>query len=571
MNSPAAGPATTAKGSARRVAYFSMEIALHATIPTYAGGLGVLAGDMLRSCADLGVPIVGVTLVHRRGYFRQKLTSEGRQEEESAPWSPETQAVRCSPFVSVEIAGRSVRLQLWRVLVGDGRQPTVPVILLDTNHPDNTPADRTITDVLYGPGDPGRIAQEIVLGVGGVRALRALGHDGIEVFHLNEGHAAFAGLELLREEHERHGRWDLAQVRKRCVFTTHTPVPAGHDQFDYQLADGSLSSLIPAGLLRELCGGERLNMTSLALNLSHYVNGVARAHRIVSEHMFPGHPIGHITNGVHSASWTCDSFRALYDRQLPGWREDPALLRQVLGIAAEPIWQAHSAAKAQLIAAVRDRAGRAFAPDVLTIGFARRSTAYKRASLLFRDRERLRRLGKRRLQVVFAGKAHPSDQEGKELIAQVFASARALGDDIPVVYLADYDTELAKTVVAGVDLWLNTPLRPLEASGTSGMKAAHNGVPSVSVLDGWWVEGCIEGITGWAIGAAFNPAQGREAADEQDAEDLYHKLETAILPTFYDDRSRWISIMQHAISLNASFFNTHRMVQQYVANAYLYS
>ena len=553
----------------RRVAYLSMEIAIDPRMPTYAGGLGVLAGDMLRSCADLGEAVVGVTLVHRLGYFRQTLAADGAQREEPSPWRPEDFARRRDETVTVEVQGRSVRLTLWQLDVVGAGGHTVPVILLDADRPENSPADRALTDALYGDGPSYRIGQEMLLGIGGVRALRALGHTHIETFHLNEGHAAFATLELLREEKAATGRWDPAAIRQRCVFTTHTPVPAGHDQFDYGMAADWLRSHTPVDTLAELAGRDRLNMTSLALNLSHYVNGVARAHRDVSEHMFPGHPIGHITNGVHSATWTCESFRSLFDRHLPGWRDDPAMLRQALGIAAEPIWRAHAAAKARLLAAVAEASGRKLDPDVLTLGFARRSTDYKRAGLLFRDIGRLRALGKGKLQIIYAGKAHPRDGDGKQLIRHIVAAGRELDADIPVVYLANYDVALAKLVVSGVDVWLNTPLRPLEASGTSGMKAAHNGVPSLSVLDGWWIEGWVEGLTGWAIGKPFDPGVDRQTADRDDADDLYRKLETAIVPTFYGDRPRWIAIMQHAIALNASYFNTHRMVQQYVANAYI--
>jgi glycogen phosphorylase len=552
-----------------RVAYFSMEIALDPRIPTYAGGLGVLAGDMLRSCADLGEFVVGITLVHRLGYFRQKLAADGGQSEEAAPWNPGDFASRQPVSAAVTIEGRTVRIAIWRYDVLGSGGHVVPVLLLDTDDPQNSPADRALTNALYSDGDSYRIAQEVVLGIGGVRALRALGWTGIDVFHLNEGHAAFATLELLREEFQKSGRWDVEPVRRSCVFTTHTPVPAGHDQFSHELARRVLGDALPEEVLVKHGGPDRLNMTLLALNLSHYVNGVARTHRDVSQHLFPGHAIGNVTNGVHSATWTSPPFRALFDHHLTGWRDDPALLRHVLGLAPEPIWQAHCAAKQDLLGEVAKRSGITLDPNRLTVGFARRSAAYKRGDLLFRDLERLRRLGKGKLQVLYAGKAHPQDEDGKTLIRHVFAAAAALGPDVPVIYLPDYDVELAKLLVSGTDLWLNTPLRPLEASGTSGMKAAHNGVPCLSVLDGWWVEGWIEGVTGWSIGGAFNPRADRASTDRDDVDDLYRKLENVILPLFHDDRARWISVMQHAIALNASFFNSHRMVQQYVANAYM--
>jgi glycogen phosphorylase len=560
----------TAMPDPRRVAYFSMEIFLDERLPTYAGGLGVLAGDMLRACADLRVPVVAVTMLYRKGYFRQRLRSDGGQEESADDdWQPGSMLQRLPESVQVTIEGRTVRVDAWRFdVVGRGGF-VVPVLLLDTGHPENQPNDRALSDSLYGDGDSYRLAQEIVLGIGGVRMLRALGFSQLQTFHLNEGHAALAGIELMREDWSRTGVWDPREVRRRCVFTTHTPVPAGHDQFDLGLVGRMLREPVPASVLAALAGSERLNMTLLALNLSHYINGVARAHELVAEHMFPGRDFAHVTNGVHSATWTAESFQRLYDRRLPDWRDDPAMLRHALAIPADEIWAAHQEAKLQLLATVKDRRQRTLDPHVLTVGFARRSTAYKRADLLFRDLERLRALGRGRLQLVYAGKAHPRDGDGKQLIQRVFAAGAALGGDVPVVYLEDYGVGLARQLVAGVDLWLNTPLRPLEASGTSGMKAAHNGVPSLSVLDGWWNEGCVEGVTGWAIGGKYDAGMGPAVADREDAEDLYRKLEQQVLPTFYGDRPRWVGLMQHAIALNASYFNAHRMVQQYVTNAYL--
>jgi starch phosphorylase len=564
MIAPSPDPAAS-----RRVAYMSMEIFIDEGLPTYAGGLGVLAGDMLRACADLRVPVVGVTLLHRKGYFRQRLGPDGAQQEAPEQWQPQSLLKRLPETVLVYIEGRPVRVHAWRYDVVGAGGHVVPVLLLDTGDPENTESDRALTDSLYGDGDSYRLAQEIVLGIAGVRMLRALGFTGLQTFHLNEGHAALAGIELMREHWSHTGEWDPREVRGRCVFTTHTPVPAGHDQFDLGLVKRLLGEPVPTSVLAALAGSERLNMTLLALNLSHYINGVARAHELVAEHMFPGRDFAHVTNGVHSATWTAPSFQRLFDRRLPDWREDPAMLRQALAIPAEEIWTAHQEAKGQLLATVEQRTGRQLAPELLTIGFARRSTAYKRADLLFRDLERLRRLGKGRLQLVFAGKAHPHDGEGKQLIQRVFAAAAALGPDVPLVYLEDYGVGLARQMVAGVDLWLNTPLRPLEASGTSGMKAAHNGVPSLSVLDGWWLEGCVEGVTGWSIGGAYDPVAGPAAVDREDTADLYRKLEQQVLPCFYDDRPRWLGLMQHAIALNASYFNAHRMVQQYVTNAYL--
>jgi glycogen phosphorylase len=566
-----AGGREEAPGS-RRVAYFSMEVAVGPGMPTYAGGLGVLAGDTLKSCADLRVPVVGVSLLHRKGYFDQRLDAGGWQQEQPTRWRPE-QFLRLLPgTVEVSLERRRVLVRAWQYDVTGQGGYVVPLLLLDTDVEGNAGEDRALTDSLYGGEDRYRLAQEVVLGVGGVRTLRALGYSGLGKYHLNEGHASLLILELLRERSpSRPAEWDFDGVRGQCVFTTHTPVPAGHDQFDYELVRGVVGEPVPPSILRMLGGPDRMNMTLLALNQSRYVNGVARRHEEVSREMFPGHAISHITNGVHSLTWTCDSFRALYDRRIPGWGNDPALLRQAVTLPPGDVWGAHCAAKLQLLAAVEQRAGVAPSPDALTVGFARRATRYKRADLLFSEVDRLRGIAARvgPLQFIFAGKAHPRDEEGKGLIRRIVDVARQAGGDLQVVYLENYDLELARLLVSGCDLWLNTPQRPLEASGTSGMKAAHNGVPSFSTLDGWWVEGCVEGRTGWSIGAREPGPSDADSVNRQDADSLYRKLESVVAPLFYHDRERWVDVMRQAISLNASYFNTHRMVQQYVTNAYL--
>jgi starch phosphorylase len=549
----------------RRIAYFTMEIALDRNIPTYSGGLGVLAGDMLRACADLNVPVVGMSLLWRKGYFEQSIDSEGLQHERPVHFEP-GKLLRLLPArVDVSIEGRAVRVGAWQYDVGDAGS-TIPVILLDTDLEENSEYDRSLTACLYGGDRDYRLAQETVLGIGGVRMLRALGYCGVQHFHMNEGHASLLTLELMNwQGGSAPADWDFEDVRQRCIFTTHTPVPAGHDQFDWAAVERIVAPAVSLDVLRMLGGRERLNMTLLGLNLSRYVNGVAQRHEEVSREMFPGYPIHHITNGVHSATWTCESFQRLYDEFIPGWRKDPAMLRKALSIPNQKISAAHEDARERLFAFVKEKTGCALSGEALTIGFARRAATYKRAGLVFADPARLVQIAKTAgpLQFVFAGKAHPQDEGGKREIEHIFAVARKIGQDIPVVYLEDYDLEMAMLLVSGVDLWLNTPERPMEASGTSGMKAAHNGVPSFSTLDGWWIEGHIEGVTGWSIGASG------EATPEEDAPDLLRKLEEVILPIFYRNREQWINVMRHAIALNASYFNTHRMVQQYVTNAYL--
>jgi glycogen phosphorylase len=552
------------------IAYFSMEIALENGIPTYSGGLGVLAGDTLRAAADLGVPMVGVTLLHRQGHFTQRLDADGTQHEEPVAWSITDRLESTDGVCSVQVEGRDVTVRAWRYLIRGVTGDTVPVFLLDTDIPGNEPDHRRLTDRLYGGDARYRLCQELILGAGGVRMLRALGYARIARYHMNEGHAALLALELLGEEEAHTGEPPheaIEAVKRRCVFTTHTPVPAGHDQFDLGLARAVLGPSRVEVLQTLKCCDTTLNLTLVGLELSHYVNGVTQRHGEVSRSMFPGYPIGSITNGVHSPTWTAPPFAALYDRYLPDWRRDSFSLRYALGVPVSVIQEAHREAKAQLAEVVRARTLVSFEPERFTIGFARRATAYKRPMLLLRDPDRLRRLAAAHgpLQVVFAGKAHPHDAEGKRLIREIVNHGQQLAPDVRIAYLPDYDLELARDVVAGVDLWLNTPKPPLEASGTSGMKAAHNGVPSLSILDGWWLDGHVEGITGWSIGRRDGPS---EATEEDDAGHLYEALERTILPLYTDRPAAWAEVMRLTIALNASFFNAQRMVQEYMIHAY---
>jgi starch phosphorylase len=554
-----------------RIAYFSMEIALRSEIRIYSGGLGVLAGDTLRSAADLEIPMVAVTLVSRQGYFRQEIDAQGRQAEHPDSWRPQEWATPLGAKVAVTIEGRTVWVGCWLYILRGHMNGKQPVLLLDTDLDENGPGDRQITHSLYGGDDAYRLQQEVVLGIGGIRMLQALGFE-IREYHMNEGHSALLALELLRrhaypKEDLRPGEplYDIPRVRELCNFTTHTPVEAGHDQFSYDLVQRILGDFVDLATLRHLAGEAQLNMTRLALNLSEYVNGVAKRHAEVSRQMFPGYRVHAVTNGVHPYTWTAKSFALLYDQHLPGWCHEPELLvRADCCIADTAIWDAHVAAKASLIETVQSRCGVALKADLPILGFARRMTAYKRPDLLFSDLERLQAIARRwPFQVVLAGKAHPRDAAGKQLIERLHRHVRELSAVIPMAFVPNYDMDVALHMVAGADVWVNTPLRPQEASGTSGMKAAFNGVPSLSVLDGWWIEGCIEGITGWAIGDKTESANGR------DAPLLYDKLEQVVLPLYYQDRSGWIAVMKGAISKNASFFNSHRMMRRYAAEAYL--
>jgi glycogen phosphorylase len=557
----------------RRIAYFSMEIGLDAAMPTYSGGLGILAGDTIRAAADLKVPMVAVTLLYRKGYFYQKLDSQGRQTEEPVDWSVDDFLQEMPQRVRVNIEGRDVHLRAWKYGVASAAGYEVPVYFLDTDLAENAEWDRRLTDSLYGGDQHYRLCQETILGIGGVRMLRALGYQEIERFHMNEGHASLLTLELLDEQlaranHDSITPEDLDAVRRMCVFTTHTPVAAGHDQFPLDLANRVLGPHEALNLSGIFSWDHTLNMTYLALSLSHYVNGVAKRHGEVSQHMFSSYQIDSITNGVHAATWTSQGFQMLFDKYIPGWKDDNFSLRYALSIPRSEIWEAHIHAKQQLLRYVNRQSNVGMDADVFTIGLARRITPYKRPDLLFADIARLRKIHAEAgpIQIVYAGKAHPQDQPGKDLIAQVFGAMKSIKGSVKAAFLPNYDMELGKLITGGVDLWLNTPQAPLEASGTSGMKAAMNGVPSLSILDGWWIEGCIDGVTGWAIGEDRKATQSADRAI--DASLLYDKLQNTILPLYYKDRDRFCTVMAHAIALNGSFFNTQRMVQQYVLKAY---
>jgi starch phosphorylase len=556
------------------VAYFSMEIGLVSDMPTYSGGLGVLAGDTIRAAADLKVAMLAVTLLHRKGYFYQRLDGGGRQIEEPVDWAVNDFLTELPQRVSVTIEGRAVALRAWKYDVAGPGDFSVPVYFLDSDVPENSEWDRTLTHYLYGGDKHYRLCQEVILGIGGVRMLRSLGHREVSRYHMNEGHSSLLAQELLDEEAQRAGRKnanrdDVQTVREKCVFTTHTPVAAGHDQFPMALVHQVLGRQEVEEMKDVFCCGDVLNLTFLALNLSRYVNGVAKKHGEIARLMFAGYDVDAITNGIHAAAWTAGPFAELYDRYIPGWHQDNSSLRSAMGIAKQEIWQAHRAAKRALLQLVNREINSGMDADVLTIGFARRAAAYKRTDLLFSDIERLKAIADRHggLQFIYAGKAHPQDQAGKEQIQKVFRAREQLRDKIRIAYLENYSMEIGKMMTAGVDVWLNTPLPPMEASGTSGMKAAVNGVPSLSVLDGWWIEGCIEGVTGWSIG----PADARVSAmsdHSRDAASLYDKLEQVIMPLYYHNRDDYLDVMRHAIALNGSFFNTHRMLLQYVLKAY---
>jgi starch phosphorylase len=555
--------------------YFSMEFYIHPSVPTYTGGLGILAGDTIRAAADSGLSAAGVTLLHRRGYFHQHLDNCGNQSEDEECWAPEEFLERLPLRVQVHMAGHQVQVQAWRFPVRGEFGHTVPIYLLDTCLPENSPWDQSLTDYLYGGDARYRLAQEFILGFAGIALLRSLGHKIVHTYHMNEGHSALVTLALMEEQAWGRGlqamqTTELQAVKQHCVFTTHTPMPAGHDEFSLDLVREVLGDERNDFLMSTQCyNNGALNMTNLALSFSRYVNGVSMRHEEVARNIFSNHNVAAITNGVHATTWASPAFSQLYDRFIPQWRRDNLYLKYAIRIPLDEVQKAHTEAKAELLREVERRTGICLDPTVMTIGFARRATEYKRHHLLFHNRERLKEIIKpgRQIQVIYGGKAHPRDEGGKAIIRKVFEAAKDLNDYMPVVYLEEYDVTLAKYVCSGVDLWLNTPQKPREASGTSGMKAALNGVPTFSILDGWWIEGHIEGVTGWSIGDGWQS----EADSEKEVASLYDKLENVILPMYYDRPRQFASIMRSVISLNGSYFTTQRMLTQYLLNAYLKS
>lgn len=558
----------------RSVAYFSAEYGIDPTLPIYSGGLGVLAADHLKAASDAAVPLVAIGLFYRQGYFRQALDGQGRQREEYPPIDPVAAGLRQGRnpdgsllVVTAPLGERELRARVWRADVG-----RIPLYLLDTDFDANTVAsDREVTQQLYGGDRDMRIRQEILLGIGGVRALRALGFAAVNTVHLNEGHAAFVVLELIAEATRSGKSFEEARAyaRRHAAFTTHTPVSAGHDRFDHALL---LYYLGPwwrdvvghtDDELVRLGGDAPFSMTELALNVTRAANAVSAKHGEVARAMFPRREIGSITNGVHHPTWAGPHAAALYDELLPGWRADAGRLRGADAIPLERLRRAHALAKRDMISAISAQRPRERLDErVLTVGFARRMAAYKRAALLFHDPDRLREIARRGMQVVFAGKAHPQDDHGKAIIAEIVRHTSDLAPTI--VFLEGYDMRLARTLVAGVDVWLNNPLRPYEASGTSGMKALLNGVPNLSVLDGWWIEGYAS-TNGWAIGGDGPDSDAGE--DARDAASLYTVLERDVLPEFYERPVDWATRMRRAIATSPSF-TTQRMVAQYASEVY---
>ncbi len=554
-----------------KLAYFSMEMMLESDIPTYAGGLGVLAGDLLRSCADLKVPAVGVSLVYSGTVFAQAIEPNGSQLFREVDWRKLDQLTNLTEKTILRINNTDVSIACWRYDIVGIDEFVVPIYLLDTDFFDNNEWSRRITRNLYAQEGDIRIAQEIVLGIGGIRMLRQLGYSDIKAYHMNEGHTSFAALELLKENN-----YEDDKVCALCSFSTHTPIPEGHDIFDYDLAYQVAGDYLPWHI-KKLASDERLHMTKLGMSLSKTKLAVSKKHEKVSNNIFPGYSIQSVTNGVHHRTWISSYLQDLYERYIPGSLNDPEKLAQAPELVPDDeLWQAHQESKRELLHYVnkhltsigthqeRDHPDLkdCFDENILTIAMARRPVEYKRPLLFYHDLDRLLRIGKDKIQIIQCGKSHFADDVSRRIVSEILEISKKFRSSIKVVYLENYSPRIARFLVAGTDVWLNTPMQPLEASGTSGMKAAMNGVLNFSVPDGWWLEGyALQPDSGYIIGEEIASLEA-QFNNDKDADSIYTTLEKEIIPTYYDNRPEWLRRMKHAIALGA-YFNTHRCIKEY--------
>ncbi|MHA1467175.1 MAG: alpha-glucan family phosphorylase, partial [Promethearchaeota archaeon] len=549
-----------------KVAYISMEIGMDSNIPTYSGGLGVLAGDTVRSAADLEIPMVGICLCYSSGYFYQLFNEHGEQKEKEIEWSFFYEFEKVEKPITIKVENKEAKVSAWLYRVIGQSGHVLPIYLLTTDVDGNEDWMKNMTGSLYDSTSRwNRIVQEMILGIGGVKLLRSMGYNNIETYHLNEGHGSFAALELYNE------LGDIEKVKKKVVFTTHTPVPAGHDRFKQDLVDKVFEKRIPPEIRKLGDENGEFNMTYLGMNLSRYRNGVAKKHGEISRKMFPGYEIDYITNGVHLPFWISKPIKQIFDKKWPNWKANPSLLANAIEIDDLDLFDAHIENKFNLISYQKGHSWNLLDEELITVGFARRFATYKRATLIFNDIDRLGKICKGHVQFIFAGKAHPKDQMGKDYIKKIFESGEYLYDNygVKIVLMENYNMGLSHMLVSGVDVWLNTPNRYREASGTSGIKAALNGVLNFSVQDGWWLEGYkMNPLAGWAIGPDdSNPNDpGVSNNWDIDANAIYETIENEIIPT-YMDHDEWIFKQKNAISL-AAYFNTHRMVEEYAEKAY---
>ncbi|SVB35453.1 uncharacterized protein METZ01_LOCUS188307 [marine metagenome] len=538
------------------VVYFSAEIGISSSLPTYSGGLGVLAGDHIKASADAGVDMCAVTLLYKEGYFKQRINESGVQSETYPRFDPNPLLIPLREKFTLRLRERDVWIQPYEYRYLGLNGHVIPIYFLDTDLKENFLDDRVITLRLYSGNKDHRILQEAILGFGGIRLLDQLGIENVNTYHLNEGHCSFLTLELFNKY-----KCELKTVKNRCHFTTHTPVPAGHDHFSKTRVEKLLHGLIPENLdLPSLVMNGRYNMTEIGLHFSRSANGVSKLNGQVAQEQFPDWKIEYVTNGVYHPYWTGKDFREIYNHYLPGWKEDPKNLLNVDEIPDDILWKTHQSHKHFLLGYANSQTQKALSNDVLTLGFARRAAEYKRARLIFSDPKRLMEIGKGKLQIIFAGKAHPNDENGKEIIRQLVSQSNKFFGEVKIIYLENYNMWLGKLITSGVDVWLNTPLRPNEASGTSGMKAALNGIPNLSIKDGWWAEACQHGVNGWGIGSEEDPS------DKSDVDSLYRILEEEIIPS-YKDREKWLILMRNSIKTSVQY-TAYRMVHEYLERYY---
>jgi starch phosphorylase len=541
------------------IAYVTAEIGLTTAIPTYSGGLGVLAGDHVKACADLGVPLVAVTLFYKQGYGMQSIDTYGEQHLDFPLCEPGDVLEPTGETVTMHFEGEHVRIRVWRRNVVGRHGHVVPVYFLDTDIEGNSPVWRPVSCMLYGGDNLNRLRQEAILGLGGYEVLKHLGYTNLFA-HLNEGHTAFFAAALLRDAAS------IQECRQRVHFTTHTPVPAGYDRFDHREVQRVVGHYVPPQVAELGSQGTQLNMAWLAAALAGSVNGVSKINAAVAQPLFPhGLQLDAVTNGVHFDTWVSAEMGALYDEHLRGWRDNPELLTGITSIDATLFDTARGRAKRELLEYANGATQLGFDPDVLTLGFARRVAPYKRATLVFRDLKRLLALGKGKVQILFAGKAHQMDGEGRKMVRELVSMSHQLRGDLRVGFLTNYNMWLGHKLAAGVDVWLNNPVRPLEACGTSGMKAVLNGVPNLSILDGWWAEGCIDGVNGWAVGQDWDSRD-----DDRDADALYTSLENRVLPLYYGDKTAWRDMQRAAVATSPAF-SAKRMVEEYARRYYGWS
>lgn len=533
------------------VAYLSMEIALENNIKTYAGGLGVLAGDVLRSAARKKFPMAAVTLINKQGYFKQKISSAGNQIEQIDRDYDFSKLKKLPTEVTINIGRDLVKIGVWEYLINGENGFTIPVYLLDTDISGNKTIYKKLTAKLYGGNLEARLRQEMVLGRGGVKMLAALGYQDITVYHLNEGHGAFAAIELFNDAKGATNEERVKEVKQKCIFTTHTPIKTIYDSFPISMILKNQPDF-PCDLAL-IIKDNQVNTLELGIYFSHFINGVSLAHQLLLSNLFPGINFQAVTNGVNSIFWSSPEFQKLYDQYLTGWRDDYKLLAGAINIPTIEIWQAHQEAKRKLLEYIKINKKIDWREDILTICFARRFTGYKQPLLLLSDVERLLEISEKgeKIQIIFSGKAHIRDVAGQDAIKKI-TQIRKKYRKLKIVFLENYNLDLAHLLVAGSDVWLNNPLPPQEACGTSGMKAAHNGVPQISTLDGWWPEGFKLGRTGWAI---------------KNGNDLYEILKREVLPLYYQKPEAWREMMRSVIAINAAYFNTDRMIEQYIKQA----